>query len=181
MKRIKLAGPMIKTREQAVDFAREIAVLIVGKRAIEAEMDRELIRVRQVFEKAVADRSKEVEEKATVLETWAEANPDEFGKAKSVDLVHAVVGWRTGQPALKTAKGWTWKKVLQKMRSVAGYEGFIRVKEEVDKEGIIAAREQLLAGDLLQMGVRIVQAEAFFVEPKISDNEAKVTVGKEAA
>ena len=102
-------------------------------------------------------------------EAWAEANPAEFGALKSIEMVHALVGWRVGQPALKTLPGWTFDRVLERLRSVPVLRCFIRTKEEVDKQGIIAARGSLEEETLRGMGLRIVQDEAFFVEPKLEE------------
>ena len=181
MKRIKLTESVIKTREQAVELAREIAILIVDKREMEAGLDRQIIRIRELFELGMSNTSKSIDEKVTTLQAWARMNPKEFSKSKSTDLTHAIVGWRTGQPALKTLKGWTWDKVLARLSTVEGYADFVRVKSEVDKSAIIAARERLLEGDLASMGVKIAQEESFFVEPKVTENGAAIVAEKEAA
>ena len=170
MTRAKLLGPAIKTREQAVEMARECALIKINERLLTAKMDEQITAIRAQYQDSLSEAKQMKDEKLTMLEAWAEAHPEEFGKAKSLNLIHATIGWRTGQPQVKTAKGWTWDRVLEKLESAITWAGFIRIKKEVDKAAIIAARDQLLDGDLKAMGVKIVQEEPFFLEPKTEES-----------
>jgi phage host-nuclease inhibitor protein Gam len=67
-------------------------------------------------------------------------------------------------PTLKTLKGWTWALVLERIGALRLTQ-YIRTKSEPDKEKLLADREKL--GDrLTEVGVQVVQAETFFVDPK---------------
>jgi phage host-nuclease inhibitor protein Gam len=123
----------------------------------------------------LAEIDQRIKEKSTTVQSWAEANPSEFGALKSLDVTHAVIGWRTGQPTLKTLAGWTWDRVLEKLNLVAA-STYIRLKEEVNKAAILADRESLGAEKLRGMGMRVVQDESFFIEPKITETESTVRV-----
>ena len=74
-----------------------------------------------------------------------------------------LLAYRTGTPALKPLRGWTWAKVLDKLRTHRGWKKFVRVSEEVDKEAILARRKSL-SKVLELVGVRVEQAETFYVE-----------------
>jgi phage host-nuclease inhibitor protein Gam len=174
MKRIKLTHPVITSRAAAESLAGELASLILQQRQAETELDTGITSLRKQFEGRLSALSKSIGEKSSVLQTWAEANPSEFAGKKSLDMTHALVGWRTGQPQLKTLAGWTWDRVLEKLASLVPYKGFIRTKSEVDKAMILAARNELLPDDLRNMGVRVVQDEAFFIEPKLADQDATI-------
>jgi phage host-nuclease inhibitor protein Gam len=177
--RIKKCGPVVRTRGEMETLVGEIARLKNEEQTLSAEMDGRIQEVRTDYESRLAAIADEINLRMASAEEWSLAHPDEFGKAKSVDMTHAVVGWRTGQPQLKTLAGFTWDRVLERLRSLAQYAGFIRTKQEVDKQGIIAARENLLDADFRQMGVRVVQDESFYVDPKVT--EVETTVSKEAA
>ena len=152
----------------------EITRLKNIEQTVSARMDAEIAAVRKRYEEPLSDAAEGLLLRMVAAQEWAGANPSEFGKLRSIDMTQAVIGWRTGQPQLKTLSGWTWDRVLERLASVAQYMGFVRTKQEVDKQGIIAARENLLPEDLRQMGVRIIQEESFFVEPKLTEVETKV-------
>lgn len=174
MKRIKSKSPVIKTREEIEALVGDIARLKTYQQQTTALMDERITEVRAEYEQQLGDAEAELAPMVEAVRTWAEANPEAFGKHKSLDLLHGVIGWRIGMPTLKTLSGWTWDRVLEKLKT--SYPGltFIRTKEEVDKASILAQRETLLDGDLRQMGVRVVQNEAFFIEPKLTEVETKL-------
>lgn len=172
--RIKFVGPAIKSRAEMEALARKIAEAKIEQQSLTAAMDAAITAARETFEGRLGCLSEKIEGQMALAQSWAEANPAEFGQAKSIDMVHAVIGFRTGTPKLKTLAGWTFDRVLQYLRD-AGLMKFIRVKEEVDKERLIASREQLLDGDYRAMGVRIVQEESFYVEPKLTEVEVRET------
>jgi len=174
MKRIKSKSPVIKTREEIEAIVGDIARLKTYQQQTTALMDQRITEVRGEYEQQLGDAEAELGPMVESVRAWAEANPDAFGKHKSLDLLHGVIGWRIGNPTLKTLSGWTWDRVLERLKSLRTYAGFVRTKEEVDKASILAQRETLLPEDLRQMGVRVVQEEAFFVEPKLTEVETKL-------
>jgi phage host-nuclease inhibitor protein Gam len=102
------------------------------------------------------------------IKLWADANPAEFGKLKSLVLTHGTIGWRAGQPALKTLPGWTFDRVLDvlKARKLIGY---LREKWEVNKQTLLADRDAIGVDKLREIGLRVAQDETFFVEPKLEE------------
>lgn len=174
--RIKVPAVVIRTRAEMEAITGQIAALKIQEQQITADMDEQISTVRARFAPALALCWDQIGTGMEAARAWAEANPAEFGKGKSIVLTQAVIGYRTGQPQLKTLKGWTWDRVLEYLRAYPGLRGFIRVKEEVDKAQILATRDNLLDSDLTQMGVRVVQEESFYVEPKLTDVETRETV-----
>ena len=132
-----------------------------------AAMDEQIQAVREQYEAQLAAQNADLDQRMTLARFWSEANPQEFGAARSIETVHGVVGWRTGQPALKTLPGWTFDRVLQTLKTM-GVLGYIRVKEEVHKQNLLADREALGLEKLRELGLRVVQEETFFVEPKLT-------------
>lgn len=173
MKRIKLKGPAIKTREEMETLVGQIAAQQNFISQTTTLMDQRIIEVRAEYEQQIAGAQEDLKPLMEAARSWCEANGDAFAGKKSIEMVQGIVGFRTGTPKLKTLAGWTWDRVLEKLRTTC--REFIRTKEEVDKEAIIGARENLLDGDLRNMGVKIVQDESFFVEPKLTPVENRQT------
>jgi len=168
MKRIKTVAPVIATRAQAETLAGELRELAIDARKLqlEAESAKKAIdtEIGPPLEKLRAIQA----EKLELLEGWAEANPSEFGAKKSLQFVHGLLGWRTGMPKLKLLPSWTWERVLSCLQSL-NLSRYIRVSEEVNRQAIIDERDTV-GPTLHTFGVKIVQDEPFFFEPKIEDN-----------
>lgn len=180
-KRIKVNGPVIQTRAQAESILGEIRDLTIERAQQMATREAQLKEVEDEHKDSLAALGKRIQEASELLRGWAEANPSEFHGAKSVVLTHGTVGWRTGNPTLKPVSGFTWDRVLEKIRGLVPYRRFIRTKEEVDKAGILAERETLQPEDLRMMGVKVIQEEAFFVDPKIEETETRQSLPAEGA
>ncbi len=173
--RIKLTRPAIKNRSDLEGVVLAIAKLTLERNSQQTNLDQELTSIRAKYEADLTNLSQELDEKVELVRAWAEANPDEFKGLKSLDLVFGVIGWRTGQPTLKTITGWTWDRVLEKLKTV-DWLVYVRTKEEVAKQQIIADRETIGPDGLRTIGVKVVQSEAFFVEPKLQEIENRQTV-----
>lgn len=163
-----------QTREEAEALVGEIAALKNFEAQTKAMMDQRLQEVRQEYEVQLASANNDLVVPLLRIQAWAEANPDLFEKTKSIEMLHGRVGWRIGNPTLKPASGFTWAKVLERLKAL-GHAVFIRTVDEVDKEAILSARENLLDGDLRQMGVKVVREESFFVQPKATTTDPRVT------
>ena len=85
-----------------------------------------------------------------------------------METTHGTLGFRTGTPALKTQKGFTWESVKNLLKEFL--PGYVRTKEEADKEKLLADREKEEVAALFpKVGVKVTQDEAFFVELKKED------------
>lgn len=171
--RIKMNAPALKSRAQAEETLRAIAELTLSRNQAQLDMDQEITAIRERYEQAIGEANKSLEEKTELVRAWADANPSEFNGLKSMEFVHGVIGWRTGQPTLKTLSGWTWDRVLEKLKSLLNGDIYIRTKEEVNKQQLLIDREALGPDQLKTIGVRVVQDEAFFIEPKLTELETK--------
>jgi phage host-nuclease inhibitor protein Gam len=155
----------------------EITMLKANEQRITADMNAKLTEVRERFEGSLAAIDEELKGRIALAKDWAEANPAEFGKARSIAMTHGDVGWRIGNPALRLLFGWSWDKALAALTSLA-LKQYVRIKYEVNKEALIADREKLQDAGLRTFGVKIVQDETFFIEPRLVITEP---VLKEAA
>lgn len=171
--RIKSTGPVIKSRAQLDEAMSEIRELTLSRNAHALELERRKKLADEQCGPAIELANVAIDRLTESVRAWAEANPAEFGKFKSLDTTHGTLGFRTGTPKLKTIAGWTWDRVLEGLRALKR-TAFIRTKEEVNKDAIIEARDRLLDGGLRVMGIRVVQEETFFIEPKIEATENRV-------
>lgn len=175
--RIKLPQiPELKTRDDAESTMTELAQVLNNQRKITALRDAMVLDINSRFEGALTECDQAIQLKTQQLRAWADTNPDQFPKGrKSLDLVSGTLGFRTGTPKLALlSRSWTWDKVLEKLRTLASR--FIRTKEEVDKEAILAEYAQAPSPDLLSLyGVKVTQDETFYIEPKLTDTDARQT------
>ncbi|MGA3180413.1 MAG: host-nuclease inhibitor Gam family protein [Verrucomicrobiota bacterium] len=166
--RIKNTQPLIRTREALESLIGEIAAIKNRQRLLTAAMDEQIQSIRGQFEPELAAQNQSLEEKMEHARVWSEANPQEFGAGRSIQTVHGVLGWRMGGPSLRTLAGWTWDRVKETLKA-ANAVSYIRVKEEVNKQNLLADRESIGVEKLRDIGLRVVQEETFFVEPKLTE------------
>jgi phage host-nuclease inhibitor protein Gam len=165
--RIKTVKETVSNEAMEAALA-DIRALTISKLAIQVERERLLKEIDGRLGPRLERVDGQIKEASGVVEDWAEANPGAFGDLKSLELTHGRIGWRTGQPKLKTAKGWTWERVLEGLtQCMSDMAGYVRHKEEVDKQQIIAEREVIGVDKLKLCGMEVVQEESFFIEPKV--------------
>lgn len=168
-KRIK---PASITRHDAERLVTEIAALANDQRAINSALDAEIIAARDKVKVPLANIAASIKEKSALVRAWADENPDAFDKRKSIDFANGTIGFRTGTPkAALLNRSWTWEKVLDAVTRIL--PAFVRNKPEIDKEAIIGQREEL-SEYLPMVGIKVVQEETFFIEPRLTDDDATV-------
>jgi len=175
MNRIKRTAPLIRSRAEMEILVGDICTLKIEEQKIKTGMNEEIKAIKDQYDPDLAGIADELNLKMLAAEAWAESHLVEFGKLKSVDMTHGIVGWRTGQPQPKTLSGWTWDRVLEKIEGIPLMAAYIRTKREVNKQALVADREKIGEADLRAVGVRIIQEEAFYVEPKLQTVEPRVT------
>lgn len=166
---VKNAGPLGSTftRPQAAELAREIVEKQLEQERLVAERDSEVLRVSAPYAAKIESLAREVEHSLDILEAWAAAHLEEFGKAESLLLDGHRVGWRLGNYQAKPANTkTTWAKIQTAIEGLPRkfQELFLRPKVDVNKQALIDAREEhadVLAG----IGVRIVQERRFYLDP----------------
>lgn len=100
-----------------------------------------------------------------VLETYATETFEQWGKRKSCELLHGVIGYRTGTPKIKFDKGFNSKSVTAILEEQ--FPQYVRTVTELNKEQLIADREEeFFAAIAKKAHVLVVQEESFYVESK---------------
>jgi len=176
--RIKVAAPAILTRDEAEGVLNALSFTANTKRSITAKMDAELLAIQDKYQPALTACDETINAKAQQLEAWANAHPEIFPKnRKSVAMLAGTIGFRKDTPSLVLLnRSFTWAKVLAAI-TAARWRKFIRTKVEVDKDAILARSgttekpTNFSRTILPELGLKIHQAENFFVEPNLTDSK----------
>jgi phage host-nuclease inhibitor protein Gam len=153
------------TRDEAAALAAAVVASQIQRERLVADRDAAKEAAAVPFREPIDKADAEIADGLARLEAWAAAHKAEFGDARSLVLPGGNrVGWRLGNWSAKTIKGWTWDKVRDALAAMSkGWrEQFLRVKVEVNKEAIVAARN---VAQWEEIGVRFEQAETFYLEP----------------
>jgi phage host-nuclease inhibitor protein Gam len=157
---------VIQSRAEAETSVNLVAGLINERRAVAAELDAKTLELKSEYDLELAGLDVQIKRGFEDLEAWAIANPDEFGKQKSIEFLAGTVGFRTGTPKLVPLnRKWTWEKITAAVQQ--WLPNFIRSKPEVDKAAIISQRDELSAF-LPSVGLQVTQGETFYVEPNLT-------------
>lgn len=154
------------TREQMEEEFGKYALAEAKITGINARMDAEFTKIREVNAEALAMWQKQQDDALVVIQAFATENREAlFSKRKSMETAHGILGFRTGTPKLKTRKGFTWEAVKKLLKEF--YPDYLRTTEEVAKDKILAEREDKKMPALLEkVGIMVDQDETFFIEPK---------------
>lgn len=128
----------------------------------QGKMNGEITAIKEKYEARINKLQEQRDQAFEAMQSYAEANRDEFGDKKSMEFTHGSIGFRTGMPKLSPRKGFKWPAVLELVK--ANLKRYIRTKEEIDKEGILSDRARL---DLKSVGLEVKQDETFFVAPNL--------------
>jgi len=155
---------------QVARLVGEVTALQINLDAEEAEQNGELDDVRRKHGSRIKTLQQRIAERTGLVEGWAESNKDTFATKRSLDFARGTIGFRLGQWQVKTRAKMTFKKVVEILKELPGGRTFLREREpDLDKESLIAARATLTTEQLTVMGVRIVQEETFYIEPKTEE------------
>jgi phage host-nuclease inhibitor protein Gam len=175
--RIKKTLMTIPSRTDAEAAMNELALVENNRRKAIAERDDLILSITEDAQPKIERCEERVAELTDALRAWAEGNPLAFGNRKSLDLGAGTLGFRTGTPKLALlSRLWNWEKVLAAIKA-RHWINFVRTKEEVDKDymlGYVSTHPSTHGFDAV--GVKVVQDESFFIEPNLTDLDARQTV-----
>ena len=176
--RIKISLPTITTRDEAEATMNDLALAENNRRNLITQRDEAVLLINTRYETSLAAYADSIKEKTETLRAWAEANPDAFPKdRKSIKFLSGTLGFRTGTPKLALlSRAFNWERVLQLVKQY--WPGFIRIKEKIDKEGLLAMHSQTenkLASeaDLKRCGLKVSHDESFYVDPDLTQFETR--------
>lgn len=156
------------TLEQAQEASAQFAQAASRLHMIEAEMNERINKIRNEYYEEIVRLNEEKARQSSVLETYAVEQKDNWGRKKSVELFHSVIGFRTGSPKVVKDKKFSWEAITELVKEQ--FPSFIRTHAELDKEAIIALREDAVFQKLKKVCyLDVVQSEAFYVETKAEE------------
>ncbi|MBI2397696.1 MAG: host-nuclease inhibitor Gam family protein [Xanthomonadales bacterium] len=161
------AAPYVPKNRQEVDEAiAEIGRLQRERETIQTAMNDRLSAARSEFEDQAKPAAEAIKTLSHGVQVWAEANRAELtkdGRTKTVRLGNGELRWRTRPPSVGIR---AMTAVLKALREL-GLDRFIRTKEEVDKEAILA--DQAAVEHV--KGITINQGEDFVIVPFATELE----------
>ncbi|HMO62226.1 MAG TPA: host-nuclease inhibitor Gam family protein [Ferruginibacter sp.] len=153
------------SREDAEQAMSSFAAAANEVSSIEAKMNQELQEVRERYQDKLNKYNDIKDEQVQVLEVYAYEQKDNWGKRKSMDMLHGTIGFRTGTPKVKFDKGFNSKSVTAILQEQ--FPEFVRTVVDMDKEKLIASREDDGFDTICKKAhIQVVQEETFFVESK---------------
>ena len=194
-KRIKAVT--ISTREEFEQAANEAALIDTTILGLEVRRDQLIQRVRQRYAAKIDPLVEERDTLTTRAEKYAEGHRAELlpKDKKSVLLTLASFGWKLGNRAVKAiSKKLDDQTIIANLKE-AGLGSYVRTVEEIAKDKILADCKDDLTlaklitdnfGDavpvpvaLLSVGLKITQADTFYIQPKEETGETlKATEAK---
>ncbi len=172
MSRIKV--PQLKSRDEFLAAVDEAARCALEIKRLESIRNVRIQQIQDEFAGTLTVIGDRLDLLTALADGYAETHREEllFGKIKSAETPLAIFGFRTGMPQLKLKSKMTWEKVVAVLISEKR-ELWLRTKIEAAKDAIISgcqARPETAAiAD--RIGMRIVQEETFFIEPKVDGAE----------
>lgn len=161
-------------------LAGELATVMILERKALAALDAEIKTVQAKHAPRLEAYRADLAARFPRLQAWAEANrATHFTKKKSIDYIHSEIGFRIGKPWISLLPGWSAKKTIAAMKVHTILKHYIRTKDEIDRQSILAKRRLLEGGALESVGIRTGQTETFYLDPKATEPESAQAVTTE--
>lgn len=154
------AFPVPQHRDQVIEHIAEIGRRQRERVRIEAAMNDDLAKVREAWERQAAPHLEAIRELSKGVHIWCEANRDlltQGSRVKFARLASGDVKWRLRPPSVAIRAV---DNVIAYLKQ-AGLDRFLRVREEVNKEAILAEPEAVAH----IKGITISQKEDFVIVP----------------
>lgn len=162
----KAAPYACQTRHEAQRDIKIIGDVQREMLRIQTELNDEIARATKAVAPRIDSLRARLEELQGGVQTWCEANREDIcGKGKTANLITGEVNWRQRPPSVSVRQP---DQVITALQSL-GLGRFVRVKEEINKEAILAEPAAVVGvkGIIVNTGV-----EDFVITPFEVDLEA---------
>lgn len=165
----------IRDRADLESVAGEFAAQILERDRLTIDMELKIQEIRAAYEPQIAACVETGNGLFEDMQAYALLHPEVFGDRRSIELLHGTVGFRTSPPAVKQIPGVKVEHTIAAIGALGWSHPLIRIKTELDKSAVLIARTSPADGfaltdeDLARIGLRIEQAETFYVDPKRED------------
>lgn len=154
------AVPAPQTKDQVAEAIAEIGRRQRERERIQTAMNDDLARTREVYEREAAPHAEALKGLILGVQAWCEAHRAELtqdGKTKTAALPSGEVSWRL-RPRSVSVRGAD--AVIEALKKL-GLERFVRTKEEINKEAILADADAVKP----VKGITVSQGEDFIIKP----------------
>ena len=150
-----------QSREQVIEHIRSIGDLTRQRTRLAATMNDGIAALQEQYAQEADPINERIEALQAGVHVWCEANRaalTDNGKVKYADFVTGTVKWRAGRESVGLRKV---EAIIEALKR-HGLQRFIRVKEEVNKDAILADKQAVagIAGITINCG-----DEEFVIEP----------------
>jgi phage host-nuclease inhibitor protein Gam len=149
-----------QSKEEAMGAIRELGDAQRELTRIQAGINDRIAAITDASKEAIDALQQRIETLTNGVQIWCEANRSQIcaGGGKTANLITGEVSWRQSPPSVTVRKA---DKVIEALKAL-GKKAFIRTKEEVNKEAILA-NPSAVAG---VPGITVVSGmETFSVSP----------------
>lgn len=155
------------SHEEAEQAMASFAQCNTQLKQIESQMEEEKQQIDNKFLGEITRLKDSMEEQVRLLQVYGQQYKDSW-KGKSLALLHGKIGFRTGNHKLIKDKKFTWDAVTELLKKA--FPGFVRTTYEINKEALIAYRDEK-EFEKIKEGcyVDVVQEESFYVEANTED------------
>ncbi|WP_291830531.1 host-nuclease inhibitor Gam family protein [Bosea sp. (in: a-proteobacteria)] len=152
--------PVPRDANEANEWLKQIGDLVRSAELVQAALDEQVAALKAKAEAEAAPIDAAIAAMTKGLQVWAEANREALcaGGRKTVAMSAGEIGWRLRPPSVRIA---SIGAVMETLKSL-GLARFIRTKEEIDKQALLAEPE--VAAKVPGVTVGSV-GEDFFVQP----------------
>ena len=191
--KLRIVRTILKDRAQAETTVDETVAAQIKREQLVAKRDKLIQAIMEEHGPAIDAETETIDANLALLEQWCDANPGEFGEARSITMHGHRLGYRTGQPKVEPTGKLTFKAILATLKKAPDSDlakKYVRIKSDLDKEAILATGRLLTSSDeaartaaeaeLDAIGCEIVQGETFYLEPA-REGQADTTLTTKAA
>lgn len=152
------------TQEDAEKAFAEYANAEFSERFIRARLNTEVAELTKKYQPGLDKCAEEKARYSGIVEAFAAENKAQFADKRSIETPSGSFGFRKGTPKLALLDGMTWDEVKKKVKKLL--PRFILTIEDVDKKGLLAARNAPEAAIFGKLGIEVVADETFFLKVK---------------
>lgn len=196
MKTKRIKPTPLGNRAEFLALVNDLAQLELEHRTIEGRRGGELLAVNTRYDREVEPVLEKIKAKVALAAAYAKENRAELipKGAKSESTGTATYGFRLGNRTVRVLPDWTEEQVIAALKKI-GFPAGVRSREEIAKDAVLAAsrngvtvpcviwrgnRPAKRITHLHRAGLKITQAETFFVEPA-TPAAATLKTGEERA
>jgi phage host-nuclease inhibitor protein Gam len=165
-KKLRVAVPKIQSTDglgAAVNDLVERQTKLARKRA---KLDEEIAKLNTQYDEETAHEVAVCDALFAEVHLYCDTHREVFGDQRSAQIRNASFGFRTCPPKVEKAVSKdSWEAIARRLQSVEWGAPFLTIPEPaINKETLISERANLDDAMLAAVGIRITQAEKFFVD-----------------